>query len=173
MNEGIQIIRKDGEPEYAVVPYREFERLREAAEMTEDVVAFRASKAEMDADGETIPGPVLHRLLDGEHPIKVWREHRELKQAELAERVGVSSAYLSQIEGRKREGKVGLYHSISNALEVSLDLLIGWQEEGEAPESDGFPAEAVLCEKCAVVAVVEMDGCLTCFSCGDSRLAAQ
>ena len=28
MNEEIQIIRKDGEPEYAVLSYREYERLR-------------------------------------------------------------------------------------------------------------------------------------------------
>ena len=112
---------------------------------------------------------MVKRLVNGEHPIKVWREHRGVKQGVLADRVGVSRAYLSQVEARKREGKVGLYVSIAETLEVSLDELIGWREEGEAPESD-FPPSAVLCKKCGVVAVVEMDGCLTCFSCGDSRV---
>ncbi|MDE0436044.1 MAG: helix-turn-helix domain-containing protein [Bryobacterales bacterium] len=126
MNEQVQIIRKDGEPEYAVVPYREFERLYEASEMAEDVEAYDRAKA--TADIITVPGEVVHRLVDGENPVKVWREHRGLKQAELAERLDVSKGYLSQIESGKKDGTVNLYRKISRVLEVSLDELIGWRE---------------------------------------------
>ena len=37
---------------------------------------------------------------------------------------------------------------------------------GEAP---AFPAEAHLCIKCSMKAVVKMDGCMTCLNCGDSK----
>jgi len=39
----------------------------------------------------------------------------------------------------------------------------GKQEAGE------FPAGAQLCAKCSTQAVVMMDGCMTCLSCGDSK----
>ena len=35
--------------------------------------------------------------------------------------------------------------------------------------ADGFPLEATLCSKCQTKAVIAMDGCLTCLSCGDSK----
>ena len=127
MNEQVQIIRKDGEPEYAVVPYREFERLQEASEMAEDVVAYDRAKAA--AEIITVPGEVVRRLVAGKNPVKVWREHRGLKQSELAERLDVSKGYLSQIESGKKNGAVNLYHKISRVLEVSLDELIGWRED--------------------------------------------
>ncbi len=35
--------------------------------------------------------------------------------------------------------------------------------------SGGFPAESLLCSKCQTKAVIMMDGCMTCLSCGDSK----
>jgi hypothetical protein len=40
---------------------------------------------------------------------------------------------------------------------------------GEAVDHSGFPASAEICGKCRVKAVVYLDGCLTCLSCGDSK----
>ena len=34
---------------------------------------------------------------------------------------------------------------------------------------DGFPTSASLCMKCQTKAVVQLDGCMTCLSCGDSK----
>ena len=39
----------------------------------------------------------------------------------------------------------------------------------QATEPEEFPAHSVLCSKCGVKAVVRMDGCDTCFNCGDSK----
>ena len=36
-------------------------------------------------------------------------------------------------------------------------------------EMSGYPRGAVLCEKCVTKAVVRVDGCMTCLSCGDSK----
>jgi hypothetical protein len=41
-------------------------------------------------------------------------------------------------------------------------------DSGAADESD-FPASAEVCKKCLTKAVVYLDGCLTCLSCGDSK----
>ena len=35
--------------------------------------------------------------------------------------------------------------------------------------SGGFPAGATLCNKCSTKAMIQMDGCLTCLNCGDSK----
>jgi hypothetical protein len=39
----------------------------------------------------------------------------------------------------------------------------------EKADPGGFPPGAQLCKKCNVTAVVLMDGCMTCLSCGDSK----
>ena len=36
-------------------------------------------------------------------------------------------------------------------------------------EENGYPEGAQLCSKCSTAAVVMMDGCMTCLSCGDSK----
>lgn len=51
-------------------------------------------------------------------------------------------------------------------------------KRAEAERADGaatddtrgdFPADAQLCTKCSTKAVIKMDGCMTCLSCGDSK----
>ena len=37
------------------------------------------------------------------------------------------------------------------------------------PETSAFPPGAVLCRQCQAVAMVMLDGCMTCLSCGESR----
>lgn len=39
----------------------------------------------------------------------------------------------------------------------------------EAKEPSDFPAGAQLCGKCSTKAVIQMDGCMTCLNCGDSK----
>ena len=41
--------------------------------------------------------------------------------------------------------------------------------DGEKGEAGDFPANATVCNKCSTKAVVLMDGCMTCLSCGDSK----
>jgi hypothetical protein len=39
----------------------------------------------------------------------------------------------------------------------------------EEVDPGDFPPGAQLCKKCNVTAVVLLDGCMTCLSCGDSK----
>ncbi len=131
----VQIILKDGKPEWAVVPYEEYERLRAAAEMWADIREYDAVK-EVLARGEEelIPAGVACALVDGANPIRVWRRHRGLTQAQLARAAGISPPYLSQLERGRRAGTTEVLARLAAALSLTLDDLIsqGSSEDGVA-----------------------------------------
>lgn len=77
-----------------------------------------------DAAVGAIPLDLLDRLLDGEHPLKVFRRHRGLTQKQLAQRTGLNATYLSQIETRKRGGSTRVYRLLAAALNVEIGDLI-------------------------------------------------
>ena len=58
------------------------------------------------------------------------------------------------IEQKKAEYEAGQLHTA---------------EKKEEDDSSDFPAGATLCDKCHTRAVVMMDGCMTCLSCGESK----
>lgn len=74
-------------------------------------------------DQEAVPIDVADRLLAGENPVRVWREHRGIGLTALAQRVEISKSYLSQIETGERKGPVETMRQIANALGVEIDDL--------------------------------------------------
>jgi transcriptional regulator with XRE-family HTH domain len=64
---------------------------------------------------------VTFTILDGENPIKVWREYRSLTQQQLVEAAGISTAYLSRLDTIKRTGATDVLIAIAKALNVTLD----------------------------------------------------
>ena len=125
MTDKIQLIERNGKPEWAVLPYEEYLHLIEQAEMLEDIRDYDAAKAAIErGDEEVIPSKVVYAILDGKNPIKVWREFRGLTQQQLAEAVRISKPYLSQIETGKRRGTTEILATIANALNVSIDELV-------------------------------------------------
>lgn len=119
-----QIIETPQGERLAVLPLAEYERLQEAAEMLEDVSAYDEAKRRLAAGTEElVPQEIANRLLDGESPIRVWREHRGLSGRALAEAAGVSAPYLSQLEGGRREGSFDTMRRIAETLKISLDDL--------------------------------------------------
>ena len=122
MTEQVQIIERDGKPEWAVLPYDLYLQLAEEAEMLEDIRDYDAIKAAIErGEEELIPGEVVDALLDGENPVKVWREYRGFTQQQLAEAAGISTPYLSQIETNKRAGTTEVLAAIAKALKLTLD----------------------------------------------------
>ena len=120
----VQVIEKNGQIEWAVVPYAEYQKLLDAWEMLEDIRAYDEAKADIEAGEELIPSKVAYALLDGKNPIRVWREYRALTQQQLAEKAGISKPYLSQLETGKRSGTTDILKTIAQALQVGLDELI-------------------------------------------------
>ncbi len=120
----VQIIEKDGRPEFAVLPYEEYVRLIEEAEMLQDIRDFDIAKGAMERGEELIPSEVTFSILDGERPIKVWRKYRGMTQAELAKAAGISVPYLSQIETGNRVGKMEVLAAVAKALGLSIDDIV-------------------------------------------------
>ena len=87
--------------------------------LTDNGLAFAAAGEE-----ELLPAAMVERMVNGESPVRVWRDHRGLSASALAEKAGIAQRYLSQIETRKRDGTVATYRKIAAVLGVSVDDLI-------------------------------------------------
>ncbi|OOC10347.1 MULTISPECIES: helix-turn-helix domain-containing protein [Thioalkalivibrio] len=126
MSEAVQIIERDGKPEYAVVPIDTYERLVASAEKAEDIRTFDRAMVELErGEDEVVPEAVAQRLLAGdEHPMRVWREHRGLTQESLATAAGVGKSYISQLEAGSKSGSVDAMRRIAAILEVDIEDLL-------------------------------------------------
>jgi DNA-binding XRE family transcriptional regulator len=119
-----QIIEKNGHPEFAVIPYADYQHFLELLEDETDARTAAEFHEAYSAGREfLVPDEIMRRELAGESPVKLWREHRGLTQQELAKRVGISKPYLSQIETGKRQGTVETLSAIARSLDVPLDVL--------------------------------------------------
>ena len=65
--------------------------------------------------------------------IKKWREHRNLKQSELAEMLGVSDKTVSSWEINRTEPKMGMVEKISSALHCKKTDIIGIDDVSDEP----------------------------------------
>jgi DNA-binding XRE family transcriptional regulator len=120
----VQLILKEGQPEYAVLPYDLYAQLVEDADMLQAIRDFDDAKQAIANDEELIPAHVPYAIIDGDNPIKVWREYRGLTQKDLAQAAGISASYLSQIETGKREGTTAVLQAIARALNLILDDVV-------------------------------------------------
>jgi len=121
----IQIIEKNGKPEWAVIPFSEYQKLQEALEDVEDIKDIEENlKATQEGREITVPGEVTFAVLDGISPIRAWREYKQIKMNELAKQANISSAYLSQIENGKRNPTIGTMKTLANVLGIDIELLI-------------------------------------------------
>lgn len=121
----IQIIEREGKPEWAILPYEEFLQLVEQAEMLQDISDYdQIVNAVEKGEEETVPAELAYALIEGENPIKTWREYRRLNQKQLAEAAGISIPFLSQIESGKRKASTKIMVKLAKALQVMLDDLV-------------------------------------------------
>jgi len=121
----VQIIERNGKPEWAVIPYKAYLQLVEQAEALQDLRDYDSAKEALNrGEEELIPEEMVYALLDGKNPIKVWREYRGLSQSQLAKAAGISVAYLSQLETGKRKGSTEVLIAIAKVLELSLDDVV-------------------------------------------------
>lgn len=120
----VQLIMKEGRPEYAVLPYDLYTQLVEDADMLQAIRDYDEAKLALADGDELIPAEVPYAIMDGENPVKVWREYRGLNQQDLAQAAGISASYLSQIETGKREGTTAVLQAIARALNLTLDDVV-------------------------------------------------
>lgn len=117
------IVDEGGRPAFAVIPWRDYERLAR-----EDAEAFLSDEALYDRakteDGEAFPIGVSDRLMAGENAVRVYREHRGMTQKRLAEAAGINAVYLSQIERGRRTGSARTLAALAKSLRIDVDALI-------------------------------------------------
>ncbi|MES2441672.1 MAG: helix-turn-helix transcriptional regulator [Pseudomonadota bacterium] len=119
----VQIVDIAGQ-KMAILPEAEYRHLAEIAEENADIdAAVRAERRHAEGE-EYVPAALVERLVNGEPPLKVWREYRGLTQQELGARLGLSKMTISGLETGKRDTSSRNWRRLAGALSVDIDDLI-------------------------------------------------
>jgi ribosome-binding protein aMBF1 (putative translation factor) len=94
------------------------DRLFEQLEDLEARAAYAAARGE-----ERLPAEVVERICAGVSPVTVFREHRGLSAALLAEKSGIAVSYLAGIESGGRRASAKALSALAAVLEVSVEDL--------------------------------------------------
>ena len=106
-------------------PLRPAGRTSASQEDLADVQAALAVEARIArGEEELIPASAVDRLIDGEPPLRVWREFRDRSQAALARASGVNRVRIIDIEAGRSRGSVHNRRKLADALRVAVDDLI-------------------------------------------------
>jgi hypothetical protein len=120
--------QKTARGEVAILPRKEYDALvAKAAEADEDVGTARLvarARGEISTGAPLLPKQVVDRLADGESPLRVLREWRDVTQLNLSLKTGLSQGYISDVETGRRKGAASALRRIADVLKVPLDLLV-------------------------------------------------
>ncbi|WP_166359053.1 helix-turn-helix domain-containing protein [Pseudomonas akapageensis] len=111
---GIQVISRDGQPEYAVVPWAQYQALLRAAGQPEHSVSESSPTPSAIPAATELPG------LESLQPL---REAKGLAIESLARTVGISPSYLAMIESGERVPDAAIRRSLAWELGVP-----GWRD---------------------------------------------
>jgi antitoxin component HigA of HigAB toxin-antitoxin module len=118
----VQVIERDGKPDFYAVPADLWERGKGLVEDAEDAAAYAAALTR--DDGVRYPATVARAIAAGTTPMRAWRDHRGLTLQVLADAAGLSKPYLSKIEGGKRAGTAATLQKLAAALSVPVAALM-------------------------------------------------
>ena len=114
--------------EVAILPKKDYELLvAKASEADEDAGSARIvaqARKEVAGGGPLLPKDVVDRMAQGENPVRVLREWRDITQMHLSLKTNLSPGHISDIENGRRTGTAAALRLIANVLEVPLDLLV-------------------------------------------------
>jgi ribosome-binding protein aMBF1 (putative translation factor) len=110
------------------LPRKDYEALViKASEADEDAGTARLvarSRNEIAGGAPLLPKEIVDRLANGEHPVRVLREWRDVTQIYLSLKTNLSQGHISDIENGRRTGTVAALRLIADVLKVPLDLLV-------------------------------------------------
>ena len=111
--------------EMITIPLEEYKALKLAAEDFADLAAYdRAMGAIARGEEELIPSAYAKRMIDGENPVRVWRDYRGLTQVALSELSGVNRVQIADIEAGRKTGSIETVRKLADALNVAIDDLV-------------------------------------------------
>jgi DNA-binding Xre family transcriptional regulator len=120
---GAQIVEIAGE-KMAVLPIADYERLLDLAEDRADVLAAEQAADRRQGGEEYLPAEMVDRILDGENPLRVWRQYRNLSLKQLAEKSGVGLSYISELERSLKNGPGQVWAKLARALSVTVEDIL-------------------------------------------------
>lgn len=119
-----------GETEATITISREdWQRVQEELEDALDRAAGAERRAHEQLVGKTaaradyLTAAEAMRLLNGESPVKIWREKRGLSQRALAAEAGIAPGYLAEIETNRKLGRGDSLRKLAAVLRVSAEEL--------------------------------------------------
>ena len=124
----VQVIMKDGRPEWAVIPYAEYEALLEKAGQAK--AEPRSAETASVPSGQAVSA--LAKLMGGQDtgegifsPSKMaeLRQAKSLEHSMMSREVGISPSYLAHIEAGEREPSDAVIRNIARALGVEISQL--------------------------------------------------
>ena len=115
-----QVIRQDGKPAFAVVPYEQFLKLLD--------------RADANAKKPTIPHEVVKAHIErGVSLAKAWREHLRLTQEGLAKRAGMSQAALAKLENSTTLQNHEALGRLAAAMGLQVEQLVSTMDTNPPP----------------------------------------
>ncbi|MGE8153540.1 helix-turn-helix domain-containing protein [Pseudomonas vancouverensis] len=111
----IQIITREGEPEYAVLPWAQYQALLKAAGIKEQ---------QRSPEVATLQAATPEPILPGLDQLRSLREGKGIAIEALARTVGISPSYLAMIESGERLPDAAIRRSLAWELTVP-----GWRDE--------------------------------------------
>lgn len=114
----VQVIMKDGRPEWAVIPYAEYEALLAKASRAPVVSAVEADSAPVESV-QKIQAPAFSRAR-----LAALKQSVGKDTAAIAKDAGISPVYCRQIEQGEREPSEAIIRGLAQALSVSPEQLM-------------------------------------------------
>ncbi len=111
----IQVISRDGQPEYAVVPWEQYQALLQAAGQAPAPAEGKQHDSD-NSDTSSASLPAFNELAR-------LRQAKGLAPEQLARSVGISPAYLAMIESGERQPDAAIRRSLAWELGVG-----GWSD---------------------------------------------
>jgi hypothetical protein len=114
--------------EVAILPRKEYEmlvaRAKEADEDTGTARLVARARKEIGAGAPLIPLAVADRIANGENPIRVIREWKDVTQLHLSSKANIGQGYISDMENGRRKGTTAALKEIARVLGVPIDVLV-------------------------------------------------
>ena len=111
--------------ETVTIPRSKYEALLQRCEDLEDTLAAMEAH-----NGSYIPHEIVLDLLADTKPMLAYRRYRGMTLRELSETTGLGASYLSEIERGRKTGSLTALLRIAEALDTTIDILVGWETDG-------------------------------------------
>lgn len=131
--------------ETVTIPKAEYERLLDVASDLDDIAIFDRVRADLvSGKEEALPEEFALRLIEGESPLKVYRNLGGMTQAALSNATGVNRVQITDIEAGRSQGSIGTVRKLAETLSVTIDDLVWKTHERQQQPRNKDPWKANL-----------------------------